>query len=103
MGFAALARDTISASRSADVDDYRQNLAEKKRLLSDMEAARGNSYFQETFGCTRDLPDKGFHQNKAKQFCHMYWRASAKYDEIKPIVRNATLTQSVPNSAATAT
>ena len=69
-----------------------------------MEAARTNPYFQETYGCTRDLAvGRGFHYDRAKQFCHMYWRASAAYDAIKPVVRNATLTQSDPQTAIVAT
>lgn len=102
LGFAALARDTVVASRAADVDDYASNTAEKRRLLADMEAARTNPMFSESYGCTQDLVAKDVGKNhaaKAKQFCHMYWASSAKYDAVRPIVRNATLTQADPQTA----
>ncbi len=102
LGFAALARDTVVASRSADVDDYKENAAEKRRHLADMEAARANPLFTESFGCTQDLAAKEVGKDratKARQFCHMYWRASSKYEAIKPVVRNASATQADPQTA----
>lgn len=104
-GFAALTRDTVVASRTEDVNDYQRNVSERRRYMADMEAARANPLFTETYGCTQDLSAKEVGRDKAtkaKQACHMYWRASAKYDEIRPLVRNASLTQADPQTAIVA-
>lgn len=100
LGFAALARDTVVASRTADVEDYTRNVAEKRRLLADMDAARLNPVFEETYGCTQtDEKSKTVAAKKASTFCHRYWAASAKYDAVQPVVRNAQLTQADPQTA----
>lgn len=100
LGFAALARDTVVASRSSSVDDYRHNTAEQKRLTAQMEAGRASPIFGETYGCTdyNKAATKGADRKKA-EFCHLYWRAAASLDEIKPQIRSATLTDADPQIA----
>jgi hypothetical protein len=100
VGFAALARDQVVAGRSVDVDDYKRNTAEQKRLTEQMESARTNPLFAETFGCTdfNKAATKGVERKKA-ELCSGYWRADNAIGELRPQVRAATMTDSDPQTA----
>ena len=100
LGFAALSRDTVVASRTSHVDDYAYNAAEKKRLTAQMEAGRSNPLFAETYGCTEysRSATKGEARKKA-EFCSAYWRAAAALDDIKPQIKSAALTDADPQTA----
>jgi hypothetical protein len=100
MGFAALARDHVVASRSSDVTDYKAATSEQKRLTEQMEAARANPLFTETYGCTdyRKDAQKGAERKKA-ELCSAYWRADNAIAELKPQVKSATMTTADPQTA----
>jgi hypothetical protein len=100
VGFAALARDQVVAGRSADVTDYKANVAEQKRLSEQMEQARTNPLFTETYGCTEfsRTATKGVERKKA-ELCSGYWSAANAIQEIKPQVRAATMTDADPQTA----
>jgi hypothetical protein len=100
IGFAALARDSVVAVRSSDVNDYKANIAEQKRLSEQMEAARANPLFTESYGCTEYNKNatKGV-ARKTAELCSGYWRAANATDELKPQVRSASLTDADPQTA----
>jgi hypothetical protein len=100
LGFAALARDTVVASRTSDVDDYQAASSERKRLMAQMEQARANPLFAESYGCTEynKATTKTVERKKA-ELCHLYWRADLALAEIKPQIKAATLTQADPQTA----
>lgn len=100
LGFAALSRDTVVASRSSDVDDYKAAVSDKKRLTEQLEKSRENPHFLETYGCTEYNKNatKGDGRKKA-EFCSNYWRSDQRLDDIKPAIKGATLTQSDPQTA----
>ena len=99
IGFASLARDTVTASRSSDADDYATNIGERKRLLAQMEQGRSNPLFQETYGCSEysKTATNGIERQKS-EFCNAYWRASIQLQEIKPVLKKATMTQADPQT-----
>jgi hypothetical protein len=100
IGFAALARDMVVAGRTGDVNDYKANSGEQKRLTEQMEQARGNPLFAETYGCTdyNKAATKGDARKKA-ELCSGYWRADNALEELKPKVRQASLTDADPQTA----
>lgn len=99
LGFAALARDTIVASRSADADEYRAQTAERTRLIEQLEAGKQSPLFLATYGCTDyNKTSKRSHERQKAEFCSAYWRADARLAEIKPELRKATLTQADPQT-----
>jgi hypothetical protein len=100
LGFAALARDSVVAGRSADVNDYKAAIAEQKRLSEQMEQARANPLFSETYGCTdyNKNATKGIDRKKA-ELCSGYWRAASAIDDLRPQVRSASLTDADPQTA----
>lgn len=99
LGFAALARDTVVASRSTEADDYQINVTEVKRLQSQMEQSKLSPLFVASYGCTdyNKAATKGEERRKA-EFCHQYWRASAHIGDLKPQLKSATLTQADPQT-----
>lgn len=109
LGFAALTRDTVVASRSAETDDYRDKMAERKRLSRELEQARVNPLFNETYACTtykQETPLEKKHETWAErqtrlrsQFCSTYTRAAKGLEAIKPELHNSTATEADPQTA----
>lgn len=100
VGFAALSRDTVVASRTSDVADYTANAAELARLLDQMEKARANPMFAETYGCTEYV--KGAARGEARkraEFCSAYWRADVERGTLKPKIKASTATEADPQTA----
>jgi hypothetical protein len=100
MGFAALSRDTIVAGRTSDVAEYKATAAELNRLLAQMEAARANPMFAETYGCTEYA--KGAARGEARkraEFCSAYWRADLDRAALRPQIKATTATEADPQAA----
>ena len=99
LGFAALTRDTVIASRSADADEYQVNMSEIKRLTDQVEQSKGSPLYVSTYGCTdySKAATRGEERRKA-EFCDLFWRARAHILDLKPKLKSATVTQADPQT-----